>query len=370
MRKGATVTRRFCQNLFVSGLMVLATTAQAGTDGFEYDALGRLVKVTRSSGAETTYSYDPAGNRIEKATTGGSSAPAISAPRLYYRNTDGSVSTVLGTTVTNLGSYASGYTPRLISDLNGDGHKDILFQRSSDNEAGVFMTSGASVTSSGWTSTGSAQLLGSADFNDDDKEDFFLYAGGSVFAYHIKDGYSQIGGGGDGYTGVASYQAVGDYNGDGMAEVVFTRSDGTFASWMISSYVILYGWYWAPQWSWPTITYYPSSGSGWAAKAIADFTGDGKKDVLVQSSSGAFEIWDMTSAGQVNSHQSVAAVGSGWTFRGAVDVTGDGIAEILMSDGSGNLAAWWLNSGSLTNLGNLTTPSSTAILLTENALSS
>ena len=44
------------------------------TETYEYDALGRLHKVTRSDGTEVIYNYDAAGNRSSKVVTD-SSAP-------------------------------------------------------------------------------------------------------------------------------------------------------------------------------------------------------------------------------------------------------------------------------------------------------
>jgi YD repeat-containing protein len=37
--------------------------ASAGTDVYNYDALGRVVSIVRSNGKTTSYSYDAAGNR-------------------------------------------------------------------------------------------------------------------------------------------------------------------------------------------------------------------------------------------------------------------------------------------------------------------
>lgn len=42
-----------------------AQSQQAVIEGYEYDALGRLVKVTEGSSTKVVYCYDPAGNRVK-----------------------------------------------------------------------------------------------------------------------------------------------------------------------------------------------------------------------------------------------------------------------------------------------------------------
>ena len=54
--------------------MLIATSAVSGETKYEYDPLGRLVKVTYSDGSTVAYSYDQAGNRV--AVTTMASAPS------------------------------------------------------------------------------------------------------------------------------------------------------------------------------------------------------------------------------------------------------------------------------------------------------
>lgn len=56
--------------------VVPGRAAWAGTTQYDYDTLGRLVKVISSSGAVTTYTYDNAGNRTASQTSGGSASSA------------------------------------------------------------------------------------------------------------------------------------------------------------------------------------------------------------------------------------------------------------------------------------------------------
>lgn len=60
--------------LVFATLLLTSASAQASeTITYQYDALGRLVQVTRSgtvnNGASATYTYDPANNRTNVTTT-------------------------------------------------------------------------------------------------------------------------------------------------------------------------------------------------------------------------------------------------------------------------------------------------------------
>lgn len=54
----------------------------AETQTYTYDALGRLTKVTTSSGRVTEYTYDAANNRTKVQSTGGLSGRVVVLPLL------------------------------------------------------------------------------------------------------------------------------------------------------------------------------------------------------------------------------------------------------------------------------------------------
>ena len=63
-----------------------ATPATAAeTVAYGYDARGRLVKVERSGGVATLYTFDRADNRISVTTTGASGGPTTPAGSTQYR---------------------------------------------------------------------------------------------------------------------------------------------------------------------------------------------------------------------------------------------------------------------------------------------
>jgi YD repeat-containing protein len=59
------------------GAWSAAMAQTASEETYEYDALGRLVKVARDGGGVAEYDYDPAGNRVEVSTTSGSAAGVV-----------------------------------------------------------------------------------------------------------------------------------------------------------------------------------------------------------------------------------------------------------------------------------------------------
>ncbi len=87
------------------------------------------------------------------------------------------------------------------------------------------------------------------------------------------------------------------------------------------------------------------------AKAVGDFNGDGKSDLLVQDSSGGalFEEWQMNGT-TLTSSNFVAGLGTDWSVQPASsarpatdDFNGDGKSDLLIQDSGGALFEWQMN---------------------------
>ena len=112
-----------------------------------------------------------------------------------------------------------------------------------------------------------------------------------------------------------SVAGVGDFNGDGLADVLLRNSNGTLADWTMngsqieSSQLLTSGG--------KTVTLDPS----WSIAALGDFTGDGKTDILLQNTSGAFVEWTMNGS-TITAATAVTAAGkpvstSAWHAQGS-----------------------------------------------------
>jgi hypothetical protein len=135
-----------------------------------------------------------------------------------------------------------------------------------------------------------------------------------------------------------SFAAPGDFNGDGMADVLWQNSQtGQIYIWEMNGTTI------ASVGSVATLA--PST--GWVIQGVGDFNGDGKADILFQNStSGEVYIWlmnGMTIIGQGT--PGTEAPGSGWSIEGVGDFNGDGDADILWQNNQTGQTYIWLMNG-------------------------
>ena len=78
-------------------------------------------------------------------------------------------------------------------------------------------------------------------------------------------------------------------------------------------------------------------------RAIADFNGDGKADILWRNTTtGETAIWFINGT-TVTSTASVGTVPTTWSIVATGDFNGDGKADIVWRDTSGNVAIWLMN---------------------------
>jgi hypothetical protein len=85
-----------------------------------------------------------------------------------------------------------------------------------------------------------------------------------------------------------------------------------------------------------------ASATSWNAMALADLTGDGSPDLLLQDpKSGAVAVWALSESRIAETIDLPSSPGPGWTLAAAADLTGDGMPDLIFqNDASGVIDVW------------------------------
>jgi hypothetical protein len=128
---------------------------------------------------------------------------------------------------------------------------------------------------------------------------------------------------------------VGDFNGDGNADLLWTNTSGQAAIWEMNGANLVGSGVPAGQMS-----------AGWQVAGIGDFNGDGKSDILWVNS-GAATIWTMNSTTLANSAISNGRMGAEWQVAAIGDFNNDGRSDVLWENTFGNIAVSEMNGANL-----------------------
>ena len=144
-----------------------------------------------------------------------------------------------------------------------------------------------------------------------------------------------------GFGGVPStWSIVGqrDFNGDGMADLLWHDTSGNTAIWFMNGAAVSSA---VSVGNIPTI---------WSVAGTGDFNGDGIGDILWRDSSGNLAMWLMNGA-TISSSAGLGNVPTNWTVVGTGDFNGDGKTDILWQDNLGNTAIWFMNGTTVASTG-------------------
>ncbi len=224
-------------------------------------------------------------------------------------------------------------------DFNGDLKSDILWHNGNGSAAMWLMNGTSPVTQNvigsvdtAWQIAGTSSLVQSTgDFNADGKADMLWRKSDGTVAMWLMNGTTPttqavIG------TIDTTWQIAGsgDFDGDGKADILWRKSDGTLAMWLMNG-------------TKPTTqTVVGTVDTAWQVVGIGDFNGDGKADILWRKSDGTLAMWLMN--GTTPTTQTVLGiVDTAWQAVGVADFDGDGKADILWHKSDGSLAMWLMN---------------------------
>ncbi len=272
----------------------------------------------------------------------------------------------LATNVEHFEPIAS-FAPPLPNDFNGDRTSDILWRSASGSIADWTIGSGA-ISSSGFlTSGGTAvapdatwSVAGIGDFNGDGDADLLWRDSDGTLADWTMNGSSIASSGALNLGGVAvkpdaswSVAGVGDFDGDSRSDILWRNAGGTLADWTMNGSSIL---------SSDAIT---SGGvavtpdASWSVAGIGDFNGDGRRDVLWRNTSGEVSAWLMNgssiaTSGDLTSGGAAASPDASWSIAGIGDFNHDGFSDVLWRKSDGSLAVWLMNGTTITSSGAIT----------------
>ena len=227
---------------------------------------------------------------------------------------------------------ALGQTPRAIGDFSGDGRADVLFS----NNVQVRML--VATAAGGFTDTAVANhpgvwLAGGAgDVTGDGKADMVWHNGltGEVYIWEMNGAVVTNGRGGAFVPLGQTIRAVADYNGDGRADVLLSdnlqlrmllANSSGFTATAVGGGTHPAGW--AIVANRPAKVEVPAPG---------DVDADGRSDVVLTHPTGSVQYWIMQ--GAVRASTGTTSMAATFGSRALADFTGDGRADVLISDGA------------------------------------
>ena len=190
-------------------------------------------------------------------------------------------------------------------DFDGDGSRDILFQRS-DGELGVWFMSGSVVLSGRALSPSNVAdtnwiVRAAGDMNGDGLADIiWQHQVTGNLAVWFMDGYRLLGGQfltPDNVWDVNWHiVGTGDINGDGRTDLVWHhQTTGQIGAWLMNGSAMVQGQFFSPE-SMPD--------TNWKVGAIADLNGDRHPDVVWQNRpDGRLSVWFMAGFARIGSAQ-------------------------------------------------------------------
>ncbi|MDB5432691.1 MAG: pilin protein MshA [Caulobacter sp.] len=257
---------------------------------------------------------------------------------IYAWNSQPGQGAFLGQT---LGNPGTGWHVQDVADYSGDGKADILWRNNAGDLYVYKSDAGAATSFTGqsisYVDPVWAVVPQAGDFNGDGRADILFRNTntGEVYVWNSQTGSAAVNFLGQSLGAIGadwSIKGVGDFNGDGRADVLWRSDAGDVYVWLDSSTG-------APAMTGQTIS---SVGNDWTILGLGDFNGDGRDDVLWRHTDGELYVWNsQTGSAAVNFlGQSLGAVGLDWSVAAIGDYDGDGRADVLFRNADGRVYLW------------------------------
>ena len=148
----------------------------------------------------------------------------------------------------------------------------------------------------------------------------------------------------------AAAAAKADFSVDGRPDIVWQRDDGYLSIWAMKGTTAMAGQMLSPA----------SVDPNWRITATGDLNGDGKADIVWEHTSGLLAVWFMNGPNLVSgAYLNPGSVDPNWRIVGTGDFNGDGKADLVWQHTDGSLAIWYMN-GATAISGQALNPSQTA----------
>jgi probable HAF family extracellular repeat protein len=238
-------------------------------------------------------------------------------------------------------------------DFNGDGKPDLRWRDANTGTVAIWLMNGLQIPQSGSFGAvpGNWIIAGTGDFNGDGMGDILWFdTNTGTVAVWLLNGLQQVlqsGSVGSAVPGGWAIAGTGDFNGDGMADVLWRDlNTGTVAIWLMNGLQS------------PQVGGFGPIPANWSIVGTGDFNGDGKWDVLWRdSNTGTVSIW-LLNGFQILQTGNLGALPSNWIVAEVGDFNGDGFSDILWRDtNTGAVAIWFMNGtqvASTANVGTIT----------------
>jgi len=229
---------------------------------------------------------------------------------LLWRDTDGNLYLwfMKGLTLSSsagIGHVSASWSIKGTGDFNGDGMSDVLWQNTAGNVA-IWLMNGSQITSSVSLGTVPPSTTWNIVATDASGHIFWQDAAGDVAFWQVSGGQLASSTGIGNVPGNWQIVGVGDFNGDGNTDILFRDTNtGTVAIWFLNS---------AGQFqSGAGVAAVPTS-TTWTIAETGDFNGDGMSDILWTDGTGNVALWFMN-ASTITSTIGLGNVGTSWQVQ-------------------------------------------------------